>query len=466
MTVALPLRTIPGSYGLPLIGPLKDRLDYFWFEGADTFFRNRVAKHKSTVFRTNVPPTFPFFLGVNPQVIAVTDTSAFSTLFDISLVEKKNILVGDFMPSVAFTGNTRVLAYLDPSEPKHSAVKNFVMDRLKKSSETWVTEFLNSLDDMWATIEKDVAQNGSSSFQLPLQKCLFSFLCKSFIGADPASTPDIAENGYIMLNKWLALQLLPTTKVGVLPQPLEEILLHSFAFPFALVSGDYKKLYEFLEEQGKEVIEIGMRDYNLAKEEIIHNLLFVLGFNAFGGFSLFFSTLISTLGSDKGDLQARLREEVKKNGNSGALNFQSLTKMDLIKSTVYELLRLNPPVPLQYARARKDFVMSTEDYAYQVRKGELLCGYQPLAMRDPKVFDEPEEFVADRFSEQKGKELLSYLFWSNGPQTAEPSASNKQCAAKDVVVGTAGLMVADIFTRYKSFKCDETSLAITAIEKA
>ncbi|KAK7839402.1 fatty acid hydroperoxide lyase [Quercus suber] len=29
----LPLRTIPGSYGLPLLGPISDRLDYFWFQG-------------------------------------------------------------------------------------------------------------------------------------------------------------------------------------------------------------------------------------------------------------------------------------------------------------------------------------------------------------------------------------------------------------------------------------------------
>ncbi|KAI3856017.1 hypothetical protein MKX03_016724, partial [Papaver bracteatum] len=28
-SVNLPVRTIPGSYGLPLIGPISDRLDYF-----------------------------------------------------------------------------------------------------------------------------------------------------------------------------------------------------------------------------------------------------------------------------------------------------------------------------------------------------------------------------------------------------------------------------------------------------
>nr|GFB70026.1 fatty acid hydroperoxide lyase, chloroplastic [Tanacetum cinerariifolium] len=115
---SLPTRTIPGSYGLPLLGPLTDRLDYSWFSGSDTFFKKRVEKNQSTVFRTNVPPSFPFFLA-NPNVVAVLDVKSFSHLFDMELVDKKNILVGDFMPSTKFTGDRRVCAYLDTTEPQH-----------------------------------------------------------------------------------------------------------------------------------------------------------------------------------------------------------------------------------------------------------------------------------------------------------------------------------------------------------
>lgn len=449
---------------MPLLGPISDRLDYFWFSGQEKFFRNRIEKHKSTVFRTNVPPTFPLFTSVNPKVVAVLDCKSFAHMFDMDIVEKKNVLVGDFMPSVSFTGDIRVCAYLDPTEPAHSKVKNFAMDILKRSSTVWVTELLSNLDTMWDNLELNLSNSSdsSTSYIFPLQQFIFQWLTKSLVGADPATSPEIAKSGYAMLDKWLALQLLPTVAIGIL-QPFEEIFLHSFAYPFALVSGDYKKLESFVEKEGQEVIQRGESEFQLSKEETIHNLLFILGFNAFGGFSVFLPTLMSTIGSDA-KLQERLREEVRSKQGESTLSFDSVSQMELVQSVVYETLRLNPPVPLQYGRARKDFLLSSHDSAYDIKKGELLCGYQKLVMRDPKVFYDPETFVPDRFMGEKGRELLNYLYWSNGPQTGTPSTSNKQCAAKDYVTLSACLFVAYMFRRYDSITCSSSS--ITAFEKA
>ncbi|XP_068667193.1 fatty acid hydroperoxide lyase, chloroplastic [Aristolochia californica] len=461
----LPVRSIPGSYGLPLLGPLKDRMDYFWFQGPKTFFLDRMEKHKSTVFRTNVPPTFPFFLRVNPQMIAILDCKSFSYLFDMSVVEKKNVLVGDYMPSVSYTGDIRVLAYLDTEEKQHSSIKSFVMDTLKMSSKVWVSEFLQSVDIFFDAIDKDLSGNSSAGFVVPMQQCILRFLMKSIVGADPAVRPDIEKNGFAILDTWLALQLIPTQKVGVIPQPLEELLLHSFPFPSFIANWGYRKLYDFVDGEGKETVSRAMKEYNLTKDEAIHNLLFVLGFNAFGGFSIFIPTLLSTIGRDKTGLREKLRDEVRRL-KGDVLSFETVRQMELVMSTVYEVLRLNPPVELQYARARKDFILSSHESAFAVKKGELLCGYQTLAMRDPVVFDRPEEFTADRFTGEKGKELLNYLFWSNGPQTGTPSSSNKQCAAKDYVVATAGLLVAAIFKRYDDFTIDDQSVSFTKLVKA
>lgn len=458
-----PTRPIPGSYGLPVVGPLKDRLDYFWFQGPETFFRSRIESHKSTVFRANMPPTFPFFLGVDPRVICVLDCASFSALFDLSVVEKKNVLVGDYMPSLRFTGNTRVVVYQDPSEPQHSRVKNFCLDLLQRSSGVWVSEFLDNLGAMLSAVEAEVSEKGSSSFIVPLQKCIFRFLCKSIVGADPSASPDVGDQGFVMLDKWLALQLLPTIKLGVIPQPLEELLVHSFPLPFFLVGGDYAKLYAFVAEQGREVIELAQKEYGLSEEDAVHNILFVLGFNAFGGFSVFLPSLIAAIGArDRAGLRDRLKEEVRRVLEGGSeLGFKAAREMPLVRSTVYEVLRTKPPVPLQYARAKADFALASHEWSYPVRKGELLCGYQPLAMRDPAVFEDPDAFVADRFKDDEG--LLKYLFWSNGPETGTPSAENKQCAAKDYVVATACLMVAYIFDRYDVFECDDSSGAIVKL---
>ncbi|KAM7498337.1 hypothetical protein LguiA_022751 [Lonicera macranthoides] len=456
------VRTIPGGYGWPLLGPISDRLNYSWFQGPETFFKKKIEKYKSTVFRTNVPPTFPFFVGVDPRVVAVLDVKSFSHLFDMEIVEKKNVLVGDFMPSVSFTGDLRVGAYLDTSEPQHSKVKNFAMDILKRSSSIWVPTLTSELDTMWDTIDSDLTTSGSAGYLIPIQQFIFGFFTRCLIGAEPSASQEIADSGFQMLDKWLALQLLPTVPITVL-QPLPEIFLHSFPFPFALVKNDYKKLFQFIESEGKDVIKRGMDEFKLTKEETIHNLLFILGFNAFGGFSIFLPTLLNTLGSDKTGLQEQLRKEVRDKTGAG-LSFDSIKEMELVQSVVYETLRLNPPVPNQFARARKDFKLTSHDSVFDIKKGELLCGYQPLVMRDPKIFDDPETFVADRFTKEKGSGLLDYLYWSNGPQTGSPGSSNKQCAAKDYVTLTASLFVAHLFLRYDSIT--SSSGSITAVEKA
>ncbi|KAI3769656.1 hypothetical protein L6452_00765 [Arctium lappa] len=459
---SLPIRTIPGSYGLPLIGPLVDRLNYSWFQGADAFFRKRIEKNQSTVFRTNVPPSFPFFL-VNPNVVAVLDCKSFAHLFDMEIIEKKNILVGDFMPSTKFTGDRRVCAYLDPSEPQHEQLKNFTIDTLKRSSTIWIPTLTSLLDTMWDNIESQLASSGPVNYIVPIQKFHFAFSSRCIAGADPQNSPDMAENGYIRMDRWLALQILPTAPINAF-QPLVEIFLHSFPYPYFLVSRDYNKLYEFIEKEGKDVIERGQTEFNLSKEDTIHNLLFTIGFNSFGGFSIFFLSLLATLGSDKTGVQEKLRKEVREKAGGSGLSFGAVKEMEFVQSFVYETLRLNPPVTLQYGRARKDFKLSSYDSVFEVKKGELLCGYQPLVMKDPNVFDDPETFVADRFTKEKGKELLNYLYWSNGPQTGETSASNKQCAAKDFVPLTASLFLAHLFLRYDSVTIEGTSFS--AVEKA
>lgn len=209
---------------------------------------------------------------------------------------------------------------------------------------------------------------------------------------------------------------------------------------------------------GSEVVKCG-KEFGLSEDEAIHNLLFILGFNSYGGFSIFLPNLIKTIADDSTGLQEKLRKEAREKAGS-TLGFDSLKNLELINSVVYETLRMNPPVPLQFGRARKDFQLSSNDSIFNIKKGELLCGYQKLVMRDPAVFDEPESFKPDRFTKEKGAELLNYLYWSNGPQSGSPSVANKQCAGKDIVTFTSALIVAHLLRRYDSIKGDGSSISL------
>lgn len=127
--------------------------------------------------------------------------------------------------------------------------KKFSMQVLKESSSIWVPELVSNLDIFLDQIEATLSTSSSASYMFPLQQFLFKFLFKVLVKADTSLDPKIAESGYSMLNKWLALQLLPTISIGKV-QPLEELFLHSFSYPFSLVKGDYNSLYNFVKQYG------------------------------------------------------------------------------------------------------------------------------------------------------------------------------------------------------------------------
>lgn len=127
--------------------------------------------------------------------------------------------------------------------------KKFSMQVLKESSSIWVPELVSNLDIFLDQIEATLSTSSSASYMFPLQQFLFKFLFKVLAKADTSLDPKIAESGYSMLNKWLALQLLPTISIGKV-QPLEELFLHSFSYPFSLVKGDYNSLYNFVKQHG------------------------------------------------------------------------------------------------------------------------------------------------------------------------------------------------------------------------
>ncbi|XP_020888476.1 allene oxide synthase, chloroplastic [Arabidopsis lyrata subsp. lyrata] len=412
----LPIRNIPGNYGLPIVGPIKDRWDYFYDQGAEEFFKSRIRKYNSTVYRVNMPPGG--FIAENPQVVALLDGKSFPVLFDVDKVEKKDLFTGTYMPSTDLTGGYRILSYLDPSD-------------------------------------------GTAC----------NFLARAFYGTNPVDTK-LKADAPGLITKWVLFNLHPLLSLG-LPRIVEDPLLHTFSLPPALVKSDYQRLYEFFYESAGEIL-VEADKLGISREEATHNLLFATCFNTWGGMKILFPNMVKRIGRAGHKVHNQLAEEIRSviKSNGGELTMGGIEKMELTKSVVYECLRFEPPVPAQYGRAKKDLVIESHDAAFKVKAGEMLYGYQPLATRDPKIFDRADEFVPERFVGEEGEKLLRHVLWSNGPETETPTVGNKQCAGKDFVVLVARLFVIEIFRRYDSFDIEVaksplgSSVNFTSLRKA
>ncbi|KAF4347305.1 hypothetical protein CsatB_025448 [Cannabis sativa] len=465
----LPTKKIPGNYGFPLIGPILDRLDYFYNQGRNEFFKSRVQKYQSTVFRTNMPPG-PF-IASNPRVIVLLDGKSFPVLFDVSKVEKKDLFTGTYMPSTELTGGHRILSYLDPSEPKHAKLKTLIFFMLKARRDMVIPEFHKTYTELFETLETDLAAKGKVSFGEANDQAAFNFLGRALYGVNPNDTK-LGSDGPKLIQKWVLLNLHPILVLG-LPKLVEELAIHTFRLPSFLVKSDYKRLFDYFYEAGNYVLDEA-EQMGISRDEACHNLIFATCFNTFGGMKILFPNMLKSIGRCGIKLHTQLAEEIRNvvRSNGGKVTMAGMEQMPLMKSVVYEAFRFEPPVPLQYGKAKKDLLIESHDGVFEVKEGEMLFGFQPFATKDPKIFDRADEFVADRFVGEEGEKLLKYVVWSNGPETESPTVGNKQCAGKDFVVMFARLFVVELFLRYDSFDCDVgvsplgAAITITSLKRA
>ncbi|KAH7434071.1 hypothetical protein KP509_07G099700 [Ceratopteris richardii] len=357
------------------------------------------------------------------------------------------------MPSTDFTGGFRMLPYLDPSEPKHASLKGFCFDILRSSAPRFLPEFHTAFREAADEWDAQLLAKGEASYTAGCQNFVLCFLCRSMIEIDPSAPgpASLAEQGPSLIQAWTALQLVPQTSLG-LPTPIE-VLLQTFPVPYTLVSNQYNKIYQFFFTNAQHVLDIAEQKYGLDREEACHNLLFLICFNTWGGMQLLMPSIVRRIDSAGVSFQRELARDVRSAvGEDGRLTMAALERMKLVKSTVYEVLRMDPPVPFQYGRAKEDLIVESHDASYRIRKGELLGGYQKIAMRDPKAFQFPDTFMPRRFMGPDAERLLQNVTWSNGPETEDPTLNNKQCAGKDFVNMLARMFIAELYLRYDFFK--------------
>ncbi|KAL3634229.1 E1 ubiquitin-activating protein aos1 [Castilleja foliolosa] len=463
----LPLRKIPGNCGLPLIGPWKDRQDFFYNQGRDEFFKSRILKYQSTVFRTNMPPG-PL-ISFNPNVVVLLDGKSFPILFDNEKVEKKDLFTGTYMPSIDLTGGYRTLSFLDPDEPNHAKLKKLMFFLLSHRREQVMPEFNYCYTELFEGLEKELATKGKADFGSANEQAAFNFLSRSFYGADPRDSK-LGSDGPKLVGKWVLFHLHPLLVLG-LPRPIEDGFLHTFPLPPFLIKKDYQRLYDFFYQNSTPVLDHA-ETLGLSRDEACHNLVFTTCFNSFGGMKILFPNMLKWIGRAGAKLHSQLAMEIRSaiRSNGGEVSMAAMESMPLMKSVVYESLRIEPPVASQYGRARRDLVVESHDAAFEIKEGELMYGFQPFATKDPRIFDRADEFVPTRFVGEE--ELLKHVVWSNGPESGRPTVNNKQCAGKDFVVLAARLLVVELFRRYDSFDIEVgvsplgASVTVTSLKRA
>ncbi|EFJ17495.1 hypothetical protein SELMODRAFT_114146 [Selaginella moellendorffii] len=446
---------VPGSYGVPWLSAIKDKLDFHYIQGEVEFFKSRVKKYKSTVLKVNFIPTPPGF--PNPAGIALLDQRSFPVLFDNSKVDKRDVFVGSYKPSDAFTGGVRTLAYLDTEEEKHARLKEFVFQILKSTGPRFLSEFEAEMASALAGVEAEMESGTKNSIAVSskLLDLAFNFMVKAVTGgADPSS--QFGSYGPLLMQLWIGVQFAPISPRTQLPAVIEELLLRSFPLPPLIVRWPYDRIAGFFRDNATALIDMGEKQFGLDREEALHNLVFVVGVNGFLGFSRMLPSLLFYVASQSEAFQQRLGGEIRgAMGDDGSARkfMAAVERMPLLKSTVLEVMRIAPPVLYQYGRARREFVVESGDgREFLIRKGELLGGSQALVCRDPTVFDSPDEFVPDRFLGAQGRELERCVFWSNGRNTDSTSSANKQCGGKDFVETIGRLFVAQLYLRYESIK--------------
>ncbi|KAJ6402767.1 hypothetical protein OIU84_014798 [Salix udensis] len=145
----------------------------------------------------------------------------------------------------------------------------------------------------------------------PVMPCLSTLFSVYFCGKDPSKTK-LGSEGPAAVDKWLVLQLAPLATLGF-PKFLkhfEDLLIHTFPIPFFPVKSDYKKLYDAFYASSGSVLDKA-ESLGIDRDEACHNLVFIAGFNAYGGMKAWFPTLIKWVGQAGEKLHSQLANEIR-----------------------------------------------------------------------------------------------------------------------------------------------------------
>jgi cytochrome P450 len=119
-------------------------------------------------------------------------------------------------------------------------------------------------------------------------------------------------------------------------------------------------------------------------------------------------------------IQDRMRAEADRVLGERAPEFSDMKRLELTRDAFREGLRLYPPVPFVGRDATRDERMKTRD----VKAGDVVFVAPWLMHRHQVLWESPDEFHPDRFSEDASRESVrcAYLPFSMGPRVCPGAA--------------------------------------------
>lgn len=391
---------LPGSYGLPILGVIYDTLDFLFLSGWKRFFLKRQQKYESSVFKINL-----FMKG-----IAILDHDGFEPLFNWDCRLKKDYGFGWAVPPQALVGN--IVPSIFQENPEHEKYKSLYVAILKNQAASFESTFrsvFTDFSDQW--LEK-----GKFSLTEELERFCAAFVFEWYFG----KRPDTDKVRYLYTNLFShrplgLLKLIPWSAYNR-SRPMFHELLN-----LVKSSDGFKKHIDIAKT-------LGLKE----EDSVAKQLLFLTGMNNFLGLQGFSKALVGEL-TLRPDLRKELLDEMHETENSSAsqLNLATLRMLPKLDNTLKEVMRLHPPVFFIFGRAEKDFLLHAKTGTYALSAGDHLIGVIPLAHLDPNAFDDPEDFLPERFEDPKATERL---IWPHGQHDAEVSTKGHICPGKNIAI--------------------------------
>jgi len=137
-------------------------------------------------------------------------------------------------------------------------------------------------------------------------------------------------------------------------------------------------------------------------------------------------------------VEARLLEELKTVIGGRSPRVEDLPELRYADEIIKESLRLYPPA---WAFGRQA-IQDCEVAGYSVPKGRQVFFFPWIVHRDPRFFDDPEEFRPERWADEKMKQLPRYAYFpfSGGPRV---------CIGNSFAMMEAVLVLATVAQRYR-----------------